>query len=242
MASRTSLVTPTCVAVNIATIVTIALVVVSQSRAAEASTNDLYEELIVPYEVQTSNSFGRSTASLKTVGRSSSRLGRLRKQLEHNLTELIELRKRQRLSYVLSPLSEQIFPIRDETSKLSYNDLLALTDGYRAQLIGVAASQAKPASQAEGDDDDELGSCRTIRAPVELTKDDVNRLPDGAERLVRTCKGTVHVSRCEGACVSSVQPSVKSRTGFRKVTRALINSRTSTLCERLEARVLTKQR
>lgn len=198
------------------TIIVIAQVV-SHLRATNAITDDLYDELIIPYDVQMSDSIVPK-ARFKTHVRSPSRLVHLQRP-QYNLTDLINLRKRQ-LSYVWSPLSEQIFPIRD-VSKLSYNDILALTEGYKAQQQSSLLSQTKPSREYE--DNSEIVSCRTIRAPIEVTKDDISKSADGSERLIRTCKGLVHINRCEGSCVSSVQPSVKSRTGFRKVSLDLID-------------------
>ncbi|KAH7961670.1 hypothetical protein HPB52_011197 [Rhipicephalus sanguineus] len=55
-------------------------------------------------------------------------------------------------------------------------------------------------------------SCRLQETSIRITRDH----SDDQGSPVRTCEGTVLVSRCEGTCVSQVQPSITLPHGFLK--------------------------
>ncbi|XP_077513532.1 bursicon subunit partner of burs [Amblyomma americanum] len=56
------------------------------------------------------------------------------------------------------------------------------------------------------------GSCRLQETSIRITRDH----SDDQGTPVRTCEGTVLVSRCEGTCISQVQPSITLPHGFLK--------------------------
>lgn len=229
---------------------TIALILVAVVDRSTGSLNDysIYDELIIPYE---DAAVEPDTARYDTVADNADYSARRdqRDELRRFLAIIGGGRQRQtkrsraaavanaksirkdsnqlqkrEFSYIWSPLTEQILPIKDlSKSSLSYNDLLALTEGYKAQQELAAgkslASKSRHSDATSIDDEldlDDPAMCRTIRTPLEITKDDVDK--SNNDRVLRTCKGTVQINRCEGACVSLVQPSVKSRSGFRKVS------------------------
>lgn len=236
---------PTCTIVLMATLI----LLIANDHSAESSKDySLYEELIIPYEEldEKDEAKGYNIASDNRLSRpyQDSEQRRHLVDFDHERRQQIRDLKpskprstssmskdskssnsieKRKLSYVWSPLTEQILPIKDlAKSSLSYNDLLALTEGFKAQqdLMASKSNKHRHENVATTSLDVELNPddsalCRTIRAPVEITKDDVDKLDN---HVLRTCKGIVHINRCEGACVSLVQPSVKSRTGFRKVS------------------------
>ncbi|XP_063592472.1 partner of bursicon-like [Penaeus indicus] len=55
--------------------------------------------------------------------------------------------------------------------------------------------------------------CETLPSTIHVAKEEF----DDAGRLVRTCEEDLAVNKCEGACVSKVQPSVNTPSGFLKV-------------------------
>lgn len=71
-------------------------------------------------------------------------------------------------------------------------------------LLGALKSSASEAG---------ANSCRLQSTSIRITRDRNDELGN----LVRTCEGTVLVSRCEGTCISQVQPSITLPHGFLKV-------------------------
>ncbi|XP_037791144.1 partner of bursicon-like [Penaeus monodon] len=57
--------------------------------------------------------------------------------------------------------------------------------------------------------------CETLPSTIHVAKEEF----DDAGRLVRTCEEDLAVNKCEGACVSKVQPSVNTPSGFLKDCR-----------------------
>jgi hypothetical protein len=55
-------------------------------------------------------------------------------------------------------------------------------------------------------------TCETLPSEIHITKDEYDR----NSLLVRTCEESIAVSKCEGACASSTQPSALSSRGFNK--------------------------
>ncbi|XP_064456464.1 partner of bursicon-like [Ornithodoros turicata] len=58
----------------------------------------------------------------------------------------------------------------------------------------------------------EAATCNLQSTSIRITRDQTDE--QGA--LQRTCEGTVFVARCEGTCVSQVQPSITLPHGFLK--------------------------
>lgn len=121
------------------------------------------------------------------------------------------------ISYVISPLSEQILPISSEKLSQGYRDFFPLADTYKMGLQRL--SPANEDNLIELSVDQQLqqssGGCRTLRSSIELERDELDKT---SGRVLRTCRGLVQLNRCEGSCPSSVQPSIKSRSGFKKVS------------------------
>ncbi|CAN8021979.1 unnamed protein product [Ixodes persulcatus] len=65
---------------------------------------------------------------------------------------------------------------------------------------------------AKSDTLDGGSSCRLQPTTIRITRDQNDELGS----LTRTCEGTVLVSRCEGTCISQVQPSITLPHGFLK--------------------------
>ncbi|XP_068202913.1 LOW QUALITY PROTEIN: partner of bursicon [Palaemon carinicauda] len=57
--------------------------------------------------------------------------------------------------------------------------------------------------------------CETLPSTVHVSKEEY----DEAGRLLRTCEEDLAVNKCEGACLSKVQPSVNTPSGFLKDCR-----------------------
>ncbi|KAK8379263.1 hypothetical protein O3P69_019250 [Scylla paramamosain] len=57
--------------------------------------------------------------------------------------------------------------------------------------------------------------CETLPSTIHISKEEY----DDTGRLVRVCEEDVAVNKCEGACVSKVQPSVNTPSGFLKDCR-----------------------
>ncbi|XP_042891377.1 partner of bursicon-like [Penaeus japonicus] len=57
--------------------------------------------------------------------------------------------------------------------------------------------------------------CETLPSTIHVAKEEF----DDSGRLVRTCEEDLAVNKCEGACVSKVQPSVNTPSGFLKDCR-----------------------
>lgn len=57
--------------------------------------------------------------------------------------------------------------------------------------------------------------CETLPSTIHISKEEY----DDAGRLVRTCEEDLAVNKCEGACLSKVQPSVNTPSGFLKDCR-----------------------
>ncbi|XP_067005200.1 partner of bursicon [Anabrus simplex] len=67
-------------------------------------------------------------------------------------------------------------------------------------------------SRAFTDTDPGDDQCETLPSEINIIKEEFDELG----RLQRTCTSEVGVNKCEGACNSQVQPSVKTPTGFQK--------------------------
>lgn len=135
----------------------------------------------------------------------------------------------QKFFYVISPVSEQILPFQSERFAQGFKSLLPLPGtnyatglrklssgggeaGPRSWLLGSPFQRLEAASPLAASEP--LG-CRTTESSVQLTKDE---LEPASGRLVRRCSGRVGLNACEGSCASSIQPSVKSASGFTKVS------------------------
>ncbi|KAK7068415.1 hypothetical protein SK128_004036, partial [Halocaridina rubra] len=57
-----------------------------------------------------------------------------------------------------------------------------------------------------------ISECETLPSTIHITKEEY----DEAGRLVRNCEEDLAVNKCEGACLSKVQPSVNTPSGFLK--------------------------
>lgn len=57
-------------------------------------------------------------------------------------------------------------------------------------------------------------SCETLPSTIQVTKEEYDDLGN----VVRSCEGTIGVTKCEGTCTSQIQPSVVTPTGFLKVS------------------------
>lgn len=99
-----------------------------------------------------------------------------------------------RLVYLMSPISNQLLDA--DPSDEGANQLFS--------------SRYKPDRLAAGD----LSSCRSLRTSVQIDKDEVD---PASGRILRTCRGSAQVNRCEGRCSSLVEPSAKSSGGLKKV-------------------------
>ena len=58
-----------------------------------------------------------------------------------------------------------------------------------------------------------LKKCRTMETMIEMSKDEIGSNGE----LIRRCHGQALVSKCEGACVSNLRPSIQTPTGLLKV-------------------------
>ena len=56
-------------------------------------------------------------------------------------------------------------------------------------------------------------SCETIQTKIHVNKEE----HDQAGNVIRSCEGSIQVNKCEGTCVSQLQPSVNKPNGFSKV-------------------------
>jgi hypothetical protein len=56
------------------------------------------------------------------------------------------------------------------------------------------------------------GNCLSLPSEIHVTKDET----DESGNVVRSCEGTITVSKCEGTCRSELRPSVSSPTGLHK--------------------------
>lgn len=116
--------------------------------------------------------------------------------------------RRQSSNYIVSPLSGQIIEVGEDLQ-----DVLAeLSSDYKSKS---PLSTITP-KVVDSDDSGYLNNdCSAIRSRVQLAKDEYDKI---SGKLMRSCRGLVEVNRCEGSCSSTVQPSIKSPTGFRKVS------------------------
>lgn len=124
------------------------------------------------------------------------------------------------VAYILSPVSGRLLDISDfEWPNIVENPSQARTGlGGFSSFDSLLAIQNEPykvqANQPAGKVYSAIvDECHTIRTSTQLTKDEL----DPATNLpLRSCKGLVQVNRCEGSCGSSVQPAIKSASGFKK--------------------------
>lgn len=58
-----------------------------------------------------------------------------------------------------------------------------------------------------------LNKCQTMATNIELNKDEYSSNGE----LIRRCRGTALVAKCEGACISNLRPSINAITGLLKV-------------------------
>lgn len=135
-----------------------------------------------------------------------------------------EWAREKRLRYVLSPISQQIMATIDNDNEPLATDFGQLMErfapGYRSQQSKSAVD--KFFEVGRDNDNKQRGArtgeeemCRTMRSPLELNRDEVE---PASGQLLRTCRGLVSVNRCEGACKSTVEPSVRARSGFKQVS------------------------
>lgn len=129
--------------------------------------------------------------------------------------------KRQ-LAYLMSPLSDQVFEVGEALSDgTNANSILnnLFEDRYKqvgssewAKLLltNLQSRNRLLANQPPADRDNE---CHTIRSLVELNKDDIDKKTG---LVLKNCRGSVELNRCDGSCLSRVQPSIKSPGGFKK--------------------------
>lgn len=118
--------------------------------------------------------------------------------------------------YVLSPISQLAQPIQTERLKQGFKNLVPLPAGYQVGLERV--SDTAPTSgpmESAGGPQELAGACATRRELVQLTRDETD---PASGQLVGRCSGQVELNTCEGSCQSGVQPSVKSPSGFAKVS------------------------
>lgn len=127
-------------------------------------------------------------------------------------------------TYILSPVSGRLLDITAANAgqPMPIRGVLQADTGFTS-LEGVLAAQNEPykASFHPVGFDKTTGriysaivdECHTLRANTQLSKDEIDPITN---LLVRSCKGLVQVNRCEGSCGSSVQPAIKSASGFRK--------------------------
>ncbi|KAG8182263.1 hypothetical protein JTE90_004719 [Oedothorax gibbosus] len=54
--------------------------------------------------------------------------------------------------------------------------------------------------------------CETLPSTIQVAKEEYDDLGN----VVRSCEGTIGVTKCEGTCNSQIQPSVVTPTGFLK--------------------------
>nr|AYP74772.1 bursicon-beta [Eriocheir sinensis] len=57
--------------------------------------------------------------------------------------------------------------------------------------------------------------CETLPSTIHISKEEY----DDAGRLIRNCEEDLAVNKCEGSCLSKVQPSVNTPSGFLKDCR-----------------------
>ena len=81
------------------------------------------------------------------------------------------------------------------------------------QRLGGAALQLASSPRQPGDSS--MLDCRPVQASVRISRDDFD-MQTG--QLVRQCTGLATLNSCEGNCVSSVQPTIKSSSGLLKVS------------------------
>lgn len=140
-----------------------------------------------------------------------------------NRTEIVEARKRAPepirppLVYVVSPLSDQILPIGSEKLSQGYQNFVTLADNYKVGLQRLIdeGPHLSVVGPTEGRLDSEPVECRTVQSRIQLTRDNVDKT---SGQVLSSCKGWAQLNRCEGSCSSSVQPSIRVRTGFKKVS------------------------
>jgi hypothetical protein len=124
--------------------------------------------------------------------------------------------------YVVSPISDLVHSFQAERFAQGYKNLLPMfSDGYKVGLQKVVSPAGRqfagepPPHLAPGQVGPEPIGCHASRTLVQLTKDQLDPLTG---QPVRRCTGSVELNACEGSCASSVQPSIKSPTGFIKVS------------------------
>ncbi|XP_074597587.1 bursicon subunit partner of burs [Brevipalpus obovatus] len=60
--------------------------------------------------------------------------------------------------------------------------------------------------------DTEIPNCATLPLTIHINKEEL----DSAGNIIRNCEGTFTVNKCEGTCISTLQPSVVHPSGFLK--------------------------
>ncbi|KAH9516109.1 hypothetical protein DERF_006871 [Dermatophagoides farinae] len=102
---------------------------------------------------------------------------------------------------------------------------ILFVSSFNDYLVSSFTSSSVPASQRiewrkRTDVDGELNSsptiwlhkCRTMETLVEMSKDELGTNGE----LIRRCHGQALVSKCEGACISNLRPSIQTPTGLLK--------------------------
>lgn len=129
-------------------------------------------------------------------------LTELEKHQDVNTNEPSGMSKR---AQVISPLSYQILDVDPDGSMQRNGISFELPDSNRK--VG------KQVEQRVLEKSDPNEECRTIRSPTRLLKDELDPV---SKQTLRTCRDIVHLNRCEGSCISGVEPSVRSPIGLLK--------------------------
>lgn len=137
-----------------------------------------------------------------------------REPVEEQSDRWLDAKRARQAAYIVSPVSGRLLDVGERQWPLEE----ALQSGAEA---GFAAFESLLALQNEPYQVKQAGrlyspvtdECNTLRTSTQLTKDEVE---PASGRLLRSCRGLVQVNRCEGSCGSSVQPAIKSPSGFKK--------------------------
>lgn len=119
------------------------------------------------------------------------------------------------LVYVVAPVSQRIIPLDGDKVAQGFRSFVPLADSYQLGLQRQLPAAAARSTALVGPTGGLADQCRMARASVELTRDEVDKI---SGKLLRNCRGWVQLNRCEGSCGSSSEPSIRSLTGFRKVS------------------------
>jgi len=175
---------------------------------------------------------------------SKGRMGRkFNSSVSHNelrINKRVQGGERQFFTYVISPWSRQILPFRSDRLAQGYRNFFTLANANQNYKIGLQKQTSSEEDGLRSMMPDEANSksvsdCQAVRVNVDLIREDkitiepvkmldselsISELsqmePSVVRQISRICRGSVELNRCDGACRSSTQPSVKSRNGFKK--------------------------